>query len=110
MGGISTGEDINIRMALKPPSSIPKPQKTLDENSADFIFARAIHNERLLFRPRNRVRAVVLRRLQKRNECDVAAEARALERRLLGNRIDRQNGIAKLHLEKIHAVIWRWSL
>ena len=32
MGGISTGEDINIRMALKPPSSIPKPQKTLDEN------------------------------------------------------------------------------
>jgi chorismate synthase len=32
MGGISTGEDINIRMALKPPSSISKPQKTLDEN------------------------------------------------------------------------------
>ncbi len=32
MGGISTGEDINIRMALKPPSSITKPQKTLDEN------------------------------------------------------------------------------
>lgn len=32
MGGISTGEDINIRMALKPPSSIPKLQKTLDEN------------------------------------------------------------------------------
>ncbi len=30
MGGISTGEDINIRMALKPPSSIPKPQRTLD--------------------------------------------------------------------------------
>jgi chorismate synthase len=30
MGGISTGEDINIRMALKPPSSISKPQKTLD--------------------------------------------------------------------------------
>jgi chorismate synthase len=32
MGGISTGEDILIRMALKPPSSISKPQKTLDEN------------------------------------------------------------------------------
>lgn len=32
MGGISTGEDINIRMALKPPSSITMPQKTLDEN------------------------------------------------------------------------------
>jgi chorismate synthase len=32
MGGISTGEDITIRMALKPPSSIPRPQKTLDEN------------------------------------------------------------------------------
>jgi len=32
MGGITTGEDILIRMALKPPSSIPKPQKTLDEN------------------------------------------------------------------------------
>ena len=32
IGGISTGEDINMRMALKPPSSISKPQKTLDEN------------------------------------------------------------------------------
>ncbi len=32
MGGISTGEDINIRLALKPPSSISRPQKTLDEN------------------------------------------------------------------------------
>src|ERR1700679_760307 len=32
MGGISTGEDIIIRMALKPPSSIAKLQKTLDEN------------------------------------------------------------------------------
>jgi chorismate synthase len=32
MGGISTGEDILIRLALKPPSSISKPQKTLDEN------------------------------------------------------------------------------
>jgi len=32
MGGISTGEDINIRLALKPPSSISQPQKTLDEN------------------------------------------------------------------------------
>ncbi len=31
MGGISTGEDILIRMALKPPSSIPQPQKTLNE-------------------------------------------------------------------------------
>jgi chorismate synthase len=35
MGGISTGEDINIRLALKPPSSIPKPQKTLDENTQE---------------------------------------------------------------------------
>ncbi len=31
MGGISTGEDILIRVALKPPSSIAKPQKTLNE-------------------------------------------------------------------------------
>jgi chorismate synthase len=31
MGGISTGEDIVIRMALKPPSSISKIQKTLNE-------------------------------------------------------------------------------
>jgi chorismate synthase len=31
MGGISTGEDIVIRLALKPPSSISKPQKTLNE-------------------------------------------------------------------------------
>ena len=31
IGGISTGEDINIRMAVKPTSSICKPQKTLDE-------------------------------------------------------------------------------
>jgi chorismate synthase len=31
MGGISTGEDIIIRMALKPPSSISKLQKTLNE-------------------------------------------------------------------------------
>lgn len=31
MGGISTGEDIIIRMALKPPSSIPQLQKTLNE-------------------------------------------------------------------------------
>ena len=31
MGGISTGEDIIIRMALKPPSSISQPQKTLNE-------------------------------------------------------------------------------
>ncbi|MDE2027855.1 MAG: chorismate synthase [Candidatus Omnitrophica bacterium] len=31
MGGISTGEDITIRMALKPPSSIAKLQKTLNE-------------------------------------------------------------------------------
>lgn len=31
MGGISTGEDITIRLALKPPSSIPTPQKTLNE-------------------------------------------------------------------------------
>jgi chorismate synthase len=31
MGGISTGEDINIRLALKPPSSIPQMQKTLNE-------------------------------------------------------------------------------
>jgi chorismate synthase len=31
MGGISTGEDITIRMALKPPSSIPQLQKTLNE-------------------------------------------------------------------------------
>ena len=32
MGGISTGEDITIRMALKPPSSIPQLQKSLNEN------------------------------------------------------------------------------
>jgi len=32
MGGISTGEDITIRLALKPPSSISKVQKTLNEN------------------------------------------------------------------------------
>ena len=31
IGGISTGEDIIIRMALKPPSSISKPQRTLNE-------------------------------------------------------------------------------
>ena len=31
MGGISNGEDIIIRMALKPPSSISKLQKTLNE-------------------------------------------------------------------------------
>ena len=31
IGGISTGEDIIIRMALKPPSSISQPQKTLNE-------------------------------------------------------------------------------
>jgi len=31
MGGISTGEDIAIRLALKPPSSISKLQKTLNE-------------------------------------------------------------------------------
>jgi len=31
MGGISTGEDILIRLALKPPSSISKLQKTLNE-------------------------------------------------------------------------------
>ena len=32
MGGISNGEDITIRLALKPPSSISKLQKTLNEN------------------------------------------------------------------------------
>jgi chorismate synthase len=32
LGGISTGEDINIRMALKPPSSIAKKQTTLNED------------------------------------------------------------------------------
>ena len=31
MGGISTGEDITIRLGLKPPSSISKLQKTLNE-------------------------------------------------------------------------------
>ena len=35
MGGISTGEDILIRMALKPPSSIPTPQKTLNEQKKE---------------------------------------------------------------------------
>ncbi len=35
MGGISTGEDILIRMALKPPSSIPTPQKTLNVNKQE---------------------------------------------------------------------------
>ncbi len=35
MGGISTGEDILIRMALKPPSSIPTPQKTLNEQNKE---------------------------------------------------------------------------
>jgi chorismate synthase len=32
MGGISNGEDILIRIALKPPSSISKLQKTINEN------------------------------------------------------------------------------
>ena len=32
MGGISTGEDITIRLALKPPSSISKLQKSLNEH------------------------------------------------------------------------------
>lgn len=32
LGGISTGEDINIRLALKPPSSIPQIQKTVNQN------------------------------------------------------------------------------
>ena len=32
LGGISTGEDITIRLALKPPSSISKTQKTINEN------------------------------------------------------------------------------
>lgn len=31
LGGISTGEDINIRLALKPPSSIAKKQMTINE-------------------------------------------------------------------------------
>jgi chorismate synthase len=35
MGGISTGEDINIRMALKPPSSISQLQKSLNENNEE---------------------------------------------------------------------------
>ncbi len=35
MGGISTGEDITIRLALKPPSSIPTPQKTLNEKNEE---------------------------------------------------------------------------
>ncbi len=35
MGGISTGEDINIRLALKPPSSIPQMQKTLNEKNEE---------------------------------------------------------------------------
>jgi len=34
-GGISTGEDIRIRIALKPPSSIPQLQKTLNEKHQD---------------------------------------------------------------------------
>lgn len=32
LGGISTGEDINIRIALKPPSSIAQKQKTINED------------------------------------------------------------------------------
>jgi chorismate synthase len=32
LGGISTGEDINIRLALKPPSSIAQKQKTVNEH------------------------------------------------------------------------------
>lgn len=32
LGGISTGEDITIRLALKPPSSIPQLQQTLNED------------------------------------------------------------------------------
>ncbi len=32
LGGISTGEDITIRLALKPPSSIAQIQKTLNQN------------------------------------------------------------------------------
>ncbi len=35
MGGISTGEDITIRLALKPPSSIPQLQKTLNEENVE---------------------------------------------------------------------------
>ncbi len=35
MGGISTGEDILIRMALKPPSSIAQLQKTLNEQKQE---------------------------------------------------------------------------
>jgi len=38
MGGISTGEDILIRMALKPPSSITKTQKTLNEKFEEVEF------------------------------------------------------------------------
>ena len=35
MGGISTGEDIIIRLALKPPSSIPQLQKTMNERNEE---------------------------------------------------------------------------
>ncbi|MDE1920674.1 MAG: chorismate synthase [Candidatus Omnitrophica bacterium] len=35
MGGISTGEDITIRMALKPPSSISRLQKTINEKQQE---------------------------------------------------------------------------
>ena len=35
MGGISTGEDITIRMALKPPSSITQMQKSLNEHKEE---------------------------------------------------------------------------
>lgn len=35
MGGISTGEDITIRLALKPPSSISKEQRTLNEDKKE---------------------------------------------------------------------------
>jgi chorismate synthase len=38
MGGISTGEDIIIRMALKPPSSISQWQKTLNEKHQEVDF------------------------------------------------------------------------
>ncbi|MBF0489476.1 MAG: chorismate synthase [Candidatus Omnitrophica bacterium] len=35
MGGISTGEDITIRLALKPPSSISREQRTINEKKEE---------------------------------------------------------------------------
>jgi chorismate synthase len=39
LGGISTGQPIVLRIAVKPPSSIAVPQKTVDREGAERDFA-----------------------------------------------------------------------